>query len=116
VAEDDGVGGWEASTQAGQPAFGGAGVVSCRDGSAADLDLQLGRQRAPQRRLVDIAVYGMDDGAECLHFFQRRGGEEVAGMDNRLGCRDQLDAALGQPAGAPGHVGVGEDGDQAGRF
>jgi len=116
VTENDGVGRREASAQARQPAFGGTGVMSYRDGSPADLDLQLGRQRAPQRRLVDVAVHGMDDRAERLHLLQRRGGKEVTGMDNRLGSRDQLDAVLGQPAGSPGHVGVGEDGDQAGRF
>jgi hypothetical protein len=58
----------------------------------------------------------MDDRAKRLHFLQRRGGEEVTGMDDRLGCRDQLDAALGQPAGSRGHVGVGEDGNKVGRF
>jgi hypothetical protein len=116
VTENDGVSGRKASTQARQPAFGGPGIVSYRDGSSADLDLQLGRQQAPQRRLVDIAVHGMNDRAERSHFLQRRGGEEVTGMDNPLGSHDQLDAARGQPAGSPGHVGVGEDGDQAGRF
>ena len=95
VAEDDGIDGREASVQARQPALGRAGVVSYRDGSPADLDLQLGRQRAPQRLLVDIAMHGMDDRAERLYFLQRRGGEEVAGMDDRLRCRNQLDATLG---------------------
>lgn len=116
VTENDGVGGRKASTQARQPALGGPGIVSYRDGFPADLDLQLGRKRAPQRRLVDIAVHGMDDRAERSHFLQRRDGEEVTGMNYRLGSRDQFDAALGQPAGSPGHVGVGEEGDQAGRF
>jgi len=37
----------------------------------------------------------MDDRAERLHFLQRRGGEEIASVDDRLGCADQLDAALG---------------------
>jgi hypothetical protein len=112
VTENDGVGGRKASTQARQPAFGGPGVVSDCDDSPADLDLQLGRQRTPQQRLVDIAVNGMDDRAERPHFLQRRDGEEVAGMDDRLRCRDHLDAVLGQPTGSLGQVGVGEDGDQ----
>lgn len=116
MAEDDGIGGREASAQARQAAFGRAGVVSYRDGSPADLDLQLGRQRAPQRLLVDIAAHGMDDRAERLHLLQRRGGEEVARMDDRLRRRNQLDATLGQPTGSLGHVRVGKDGDQAGQI
>lgn len=116
MAENDGIGGRKASTQARQPAFGRAGVVSYRDGSAADLDLQLGRQRASQRYLVDIAVHGMDDRAERLHLLQRRGGKEVAGMDDRLRRRNQLDATLGQPTGSLGHMRVGKDGDQAGQI
>ena len=116
VTEDDGIDGREASVQARQPAFGRAGVVSYRDGSPADLDLQLGRQRAPQRLLVDIAMHGMDDRAERLYLFQGRGGEEVAGMDDPLRCRNQLDATLGQPAGSLGHMRVGKDGDQAGQI
>ncbi len=84
-----------------------------RHGSLADLDLDLGRQQAPQLHLVDIAMHGMDDWAERLQLLQRREGEEVSGMDDCLGGLDQLDAALGQPAGSSGHVGVGDDGDQA---
>lgn len=113
MAEDDGVSRRKASAQTRQPAFGRAGIVSYRDGSPADLDLQLSRQRAPQRLLVDIPMHGVDDRAARLHLLKCRGGEEVAGMDDRLRCRNQLDAALGQPTGSPGHVGVGEDGDQA---
>ena len=66
VAENDGVGGREASVQARQPAFGRAAVMSYHDGSPVDLDLQFGRQRALQRCLIDIAVHGMDDLAEIL--------------------------------------------------
>ena len=116
MAEDDSVGGREASVQARQPAFGRAAVMSYRDGSPTDLDLHLGRQRAPQRLLVDIAMHGMDDRAERLHLLQRRGGEEVAGMDDRLRRRNQLDATLGQPTGSLGHMRVGKDGDQAGQI
>jgi hypothetical protein len=93
--------------------LGGAGIVSYRDGLPLDLDFQLGRQGAPQRLLVDVAVHGVDDRAEGSQLLQHRGGEEVAGVDDRLGGGDQLHAELGQPAGAPWHVGVGEDGDQA---
>ena len=116
MAEDDGIGGREPLAQVRQSAFSRAGVVSYRDGSLADLDLQLGRQRAPQWRLVDIAVHGMDDRAKRLHLLQHRGGEEVAGMDDRLRCRNQLDATLGQPMGSLGHMRVGKDGDQAGQI
>jgi hypothetical protein len=116
VTEDDGVGGRKASPHARQPAFGGAGIVSYGDGSPVDLDLQLGRQGAPQRLLIDIAVHSMDNRAESLHFLQRRSGEEVTGMDYGLGRHDQLDAALGQSAGSLRHMGVGEDGNQASRF
>lgn len=116
MTEDDGVGGRKASTQARQPPFGGTGIVRDRDGSPVDLDLQLGRQRAPQRLLIDIAVHGVDDRTERSHFLQRRGREEVTGMDDRLGRGDQLDAALRQPPGSSGHVGVGDHGNQPGRF
>jgi hypothetical protein len=37
-------------------------------------------------------------------------------MDDRLRGRNQLDAALGESTGSPMHVGVGEDGDQAGQI
>jgi hypothetical protein len=113
VAEDDGVGGREALPQARQPARGRAGVVGDRDGLLSHLDLELGRQRVSQRRLVDVAVDGVDHGTERFHFFQRRDREEVAGVDDRLGGCEQLDAALGQTTAALGHVGVGEDSDQA---
>jgi hypothetical protein len=116
VAEDDSVGRREASVQARQPAFGSAAVMSYRDGSPANLDLQLGRQRAPQRLLIDIAMHGMDDRAERLYLLQRRGGEEVAGMDDRLRRRNQLDATLGQPTGSLGHMRVGKDDIKRGRF
>ena len=71
MTEHDGIDGRKASTQARQPSFGGAGVVSYRNGSPADLDLQLGWQQATQRRLIDIAVHGMDDRAKRAHFLQR---------------------------------------------
>jgi hypothetical protein len=114
VAEDDGIGGREALTQARQPALGGAGIVGYRDRLAADLDLELRREYAPQGGLVDIAMHGVDDGTEGLQFRQYRGGREVAGVDDRLGGGQELDAALRQPAGALRHVRVGEDGDQTG--
>jgi hypothetical protein len=65
---------------------------------------------------VRIAVDGMDERAERSHFLQRRDGGEVTGLDNRLCRANQLDAALGQPARALGHVGVGDDRDQRRRF
>jgi hypothetical protein len=44
VTEDDGLGAQKAPTQARQPAFGGAGIVSYRNRPPVDLDLQLGWQ------------------------------------------------------------------------
>lgn len=116
MTENDGIGGRKAAAQARQPALSGAGIVRDCDRSPADLDFQFGRQRAPQRLLIDVAVHGVDDRAERSHLLQRRGREEVTGMDNRLGCGDQLDAALRQPTGSSGHVGVGDHGNQPGRF
>lgn len=114
MAEDDGIGCREAPGQASQPTLGGAGVVSYRHGAPADLDLRLDGQQTPQRLLVDIAMHGMDDWTELSNLLQRREGKEVAGVDDRIRRRDQLDAPLGQPAGAAGHVGVGEHGDHPG--
>lgn len=116
VAEDDGVGGWEAATQASKPALHGPGVMDYRDGSSADLDLRLGGKQVPQRLLVDIAVHGMDGGTDLFHVLQRRAGEEVTGVNDRVRRRDQVDAALGQPTVAPRHVGVGEYGNHIGKF
>ena len=68
-----------------------------------------------QKRLNKLnALYLFE--TQRLHFLQRRGGEEVAGVDHGLGGGDQLDAALGQPAGSLRHVGVGDDGDQPDGF
>jgi hypothetical protein len=53
----------------------------------------------------------MHDGTKRFELFERRDGEEIAGVDHGIGLSDQLDAALGQAARAPGHMGVGEDSD-----
>lgn len=116
MAKDDGVGSGKAPGQASKPTFGRAGVMNYRHGALADLDLRLGGQQAPQRLLVDVAMHGMDGGTKLANLLQCREGEEITGVDDGVGCRDQLDAPLGQPAGAPGHVSVGEHGDHPGEF
>jgi hypothetical protein len=112
VAEDDGGSAWEALAQAVQPPLGRAGVVGYGDGRSTHLDLEHRGKRALQLRLVDVAVHGVDDRTERSNFLQRRDGEEIAGVDHRLGRADGLDAALRQATASPRHVGVGENGDQ----
>ena len=116
VPEDNGVGAGEATAHARQAARGGAGIVDDREGLPAELELKLRRQSAPQIRLVDVSVDGVHDRAERPQLIQHRGGEEIAGMDDRIGSAQELDTALGQAPFALGHVGVGDDRDHEGRF
>jgi hypothetical protein len=112
VAEDHGCGLRKAAAQTHQPAFGGSRVVDEADDLSTKLDFERGRQRALQRWLVDVALDGMHDGAKGFELFERRDGEEIAGVDHGVGLADQLDAALGQAARPSGHMGVGENSDQ----
>lgn len=116
MAEDNGIGSRKALGQTSEPAFGRTGVVNYRHAAWADFDLRLSGQQAPQWLLVDIAMHGVDDRTELSKLLQHREGEEVTGVDDRIRCRGQFDASLGQPAGAPGHMSVGEDGDHPGEF
>jgi hypothetical protein len=61
--------------------------VDKSDDLPAKLDFERRRQRAPQRRLVDVAVDGVHDWAEGCEFFQRRDADEVTGVDHGIGPR-----------------------------
>jgi hypothetical protein len=112
MAEDHGRSLRKAAAKAHQPSLGRARVVDDPDDLSAKLDFERRRQRALQRSLVDVAVNGMHDGTEDFELFERRDADEIAGVDHGVGLADQLDASLGQAAGAPGHMGIGEDSDQ----
>ena len=112
VAEDDGVGSRETTLQAREPASYRSAIVNYTHGFPAEFNFEGRRQRAPQRRLVDVAVDSVHDRAEGRELFERRSAEEVTGVDHRIGFADQLGAALGQAARALRHVGIGKEGDQ----
>jgi hypothetical protein len=80
----------------------------------AALLLEARRQRPSQCRFVDVAVDRVHDRAEGAQLLQRRAGEEVTGVDHRLGGGDDLDAAPGQPPAALGRMGVGDHGNHNG--
>ncbi|HET7574335.1 MAG TPA: hypothetical protein VFJ99_04395 [Solirubrobacterales bacterium] len=82
------------------------------DGGAAERHLGRLGQSLAQVGVVDVAVDRVHDRAERFQLEQQRGLGEVAGVDRRLGLRDELDAALRQGAAPLRHVGVGEDRDQ----
>lgn len=114
MSEDDGGGLREAAAQTRQPTPRRSAIVDKSDDLPTKLDFERRRQRAPQRRLVDVAVDGVHDWAEGFELLQRRNAEEVTGVDHSIGLTDQLDASLGQAARASRHMGVGEDCDQLG--
>ena len=111
MAKNHGRGLWKAAAKTYQPSLGRPRVVDDANDLAADLEFERRRQRVSQCLLVDVAVDGMHDGTKRFELFERRDGEEIAGVDHGIGLSDQLDAALGQAARAPGHMGVGEDSD-----
>ena len=71
VSEDDGGGPWEAAAQAREPALRRSGVVDDPDDLPTEFDFEDRRQRAPQRRLVDVSVDSVHDRAEGFELFQR---------------------------------------------
>lgn len=95
VSEDDGSGSRKAAMQAWEATLSRSGVVDDPDDLPADLDFERRRQRAPQRRLVDVAIDGMHDRAEGFELLQCRNAEEVTGVDHGIGLTDQLDASPG---------------------
>ena len=98
VPEDGGGGSGKATAQPRQPAPGRSGIVDDPDDPPVQLDLQRRRQRAPQRRLVDVAADRVHDRAEGFELLQCRNTKEVAGVDHGIGLADQLDAPPGQAA------------------
>ena len=115
VAEDHGRDLRKAAAQARQSSLRGPRVVNDPDDLSAELDFECGRQRTPQRLLIDVAVDGMHGGTKGFKLFERRDAEEITGVDHGVRLADQLDASLGQAPRAAGHMGIGEDGDQAKR-
>lgn len=98
VSEDDGGGPRKAAAQAWEPSLSRPGVVDDPDDLPTEVDFEGRRQQAPQRRLVDVAVDGVHDRAKGFELFQRRGAEEVTGVNHRVGFADQPNTSLGQAA------------------
>jgi hypothetical protein len=111
VTEDDRIRAGKAAAQARQATAGRSGVVDDGYRLPSEVELELRWQGAAQGRLVDVAVDRVDVGAEAFELLENRCREEIAGVDHRLGFGDELQAPIGEPAGALRHVGVGEDGD-----
>jgi len=113
VAEDDRLRAGKAAAQAGQATAGRSSVVDDGYRSRPEMELQFRWQGAAQGRLVDVAVDRVDGGAEAFELVEDGCSEEVASVDDRLSFGDELQASIGEPAGALWHVGVGEEGDHA---
>ena len=73
----------------------------------------VGRERGPDLRVVDVSVHG-HHAAVALQLAQHGKRAQVAGVQDQVGRPQPLDAGGGQPAGAAGQVGVGDDRDPHG--
>ena len=109
MAEDDRVGVLEARAHPHQPPGPLAGVVDHRDPGARRLDHARGRQHAPQRVVVDVALDPVHRRPERLEHPQHLDAHEVAGVQDRVGAPQLGQARRRQGAVAAGHVGVGDD-------
>src|SRR4051812_26160302 len=81
---------------------------------ATDLDDELLRQQLPQGRLVRIAVDGVHRGADRPQLVQHGSGGEVAAVDDRVCTAKLLQTCLGEPAGSPRKMCVGDRRDEHG--
>ena len=114
VAEHDGGAAGEAAAQALEPAGRRPRVVHHPDARAVRLHHPLRRQRAPQLRVVDVAVHGEDRRPERLELREDPGLQHVAAVQDEVGGAQALHARLGQPPAAARQVGVGDDGQAHG--
>ncbi len=85
MPEDDRVGAGKAPRHPRGPALRGPGVVDDAQPQAGKLELVRRRERARERRLVDVAVDGRDVRAEILQHGEHRGCREVSGVDDEVG-------------------------------
>lgn len=111
VAENDGIDPWKATAQASQATVARPGIVDYCQATTLEAEFVSLRQCVDDRRLVDVAVYRVQARAEGSYLLQRRGPEEIAGVNRHLGFGEQLDAAGRQAPAAARHVGVGDDRD-----
>jgi len=98
----------------GKPCFSAltrARVVDHADPHGVDLDDALLRQRLLQGLLVHVSGDGDDGRAELLDVLQDLRRDEVSGMQDQVGTRDQPHALVGQRARPAREMGVGDDCD-----
>jgi hypothetical protein len=98
----------------GEPCFSAlarARVVNHADPHGVDLDDALLRERLLQGLLVHVSGDGDDGRAELLEVLQDLRRDEVSGMHQEIGARDQPNALVGQRALPTWEMGVGDDGD-----
>ena len=100
MAEDDGVGVGEAGPHPRHPPAAGPASWSIAMRTPSASRLALGRQLRDSVGLVDVAVDRVHRRTERLDLSEHPGGAHVAGMQDRVGRAEQLDAAVGQPRGS----------------
>ncbi len=108
MAEDDRVDLGEASAQAREAPSRRPGVVDHRDARARSLDHTGFGEHGAEDRVVDVPVHRGHIATE-LDLAQDRQGSDVAGVQDEVGRAQSFEAGLGEPPGALGHVGVGDD-------
>jgi hypothetical protein len=111
VSVDDRAAVLEAGGEPGFAPLARAGVVHHPDPHLADLDDPLPRQRLLEGLLVHVPAHADDGWAELLELLQELGRNEVAGVQQEVGPRDQTDAFLGERPRSAREVRVGDDGD-----
>lgn len=95
VTEDHGAGPGEVTAQPLEPAAAGPRVVNQADPVAAEGELGPLRQPLAQRRLVDVAMDGDDRRSKPLELLENTEPDEVACMNDEIGCSQQLNAGCG---------------------
>lgn len=101
----------KAAAQALEPAPARSSVVQNGDRVALELERQLRREEAPQRRLVDVSVHGMNRWPDRLEISQDADGGEVAGVDHGVGLTDQPQTFSRQFPPASRQVRIGDHHD-----
>ena len=109
VAEHDRVGVREAPPQLPEPPCRGPAVVREHDPRARRLHEPHRGQPHPHRRLVHVAVNGVQRRAERLEQLEHLDRHEVAGVQDRVGGAEPRHACLRQRARASGHVRIADD-------
>ena len=101
----------KAAAQALKPTPARSSVVQNGDRVSLELECQLRREEAPQRRLVDVSVHRMDWWPDRLEISQNADGGKVAGVDHGVGLTDQPQAASRQFPPASRQVRIGDHRD-----